>query len=114
GGQITAMGTTGGVIGYLYEGLKPTLHYTAFANAAAGSSDYDVLKPIPGTIEGIHYLQGETHGFYVTDKGKQSPIRTTDRVHIEETGLGEYAVQLNGSKDWLRYGVNVSEAGDYM
>ena len=114
GEQITAMGTTGGAIGYLYEGLKPTLHYTAFANAAVGSSDYDVLKPIPGTIEGIHYLQGEKHGFYVTDKGKQSPIRTTDGVHIEETGLGDYAVQLKSSKDWLRYGVNVSEAGDYM
>jgi len=105
---------TGGAIGYRYDRLTATLYYTAFANAAAGSSDYDVLKPIPGTVEAVHYLQGEKSGYFVAEKSEQAPIRAADGVHIEETDAGDYAVQLENNKDWLRYGVNVAETGDYV
>ena len=104
----------GGAIGYRYENLKASFYYTAFSNSAAGSSDYDVLKPIPGTIEAVHYLQGEKQGYYMHEASEEASIRIADGVHIEETEQGEHAVLLQHKGDWLRYGVNVAADGDYL
>jgi len=110
--KLDASGS-GGAIGYRYEQLTPSLQYTAFSNTAAGSSDYDVPKPIPGTIEAVHYLQGESRGFYTSSQNEHAPIRKADGVAIEKTGQGHYAVLLQNSKDWVRYAINVAESGEY-
>ncbi|WP_246563212.1 family 43 glycosylhydrolase [Paenibacillus montaniterrae] len=110
--KLAASGS-GGAIGYRYEQLTPTLQYTAFSNTAAGSSDYDALKPIPGTIEAVHYLQGENRGFYTSNKNEHAPIRMADGITIQETGQGDYALLLQDSRDWVRYGINAAESGEY-
>jgi hypothetical protein len=41
----------GGAIGYVYEEVEPAFSYTAFSNDVNGSSDFEVFKTVPGTIQ---------------------------------------------------------------
>lgn len=104
----------GGYMGYDYDNLSPTLYYTALSNSVAGSSDYEVLKPIPGTIEAVHYLHDNNRGFHVKEKVNHAPIRVADGVQIEQSAQGDYSVQLQHEKDWVRYGVNVAASAEYL
>lgn len=114
--QLTVKDYTrdGGYIGYEYDHLSATLYYTALSNSVAGSSDYEVLKPLPGTIEAIHYLSGNNRGFNVKEKVNHAPIRSTDGVQIEQSADGDYAIQLQHKQDWVRYGVNVAASAEYL
>ncbi|MCR2803832.1 family 43 glycosylhydrolase [Paenibacillus soyae] len=103
----------GGRIGYRHSGGEPELSYTAFSNLVGGSSDFETTKALPGTIEAVHYLRGESRGFSVKERSSASEWRQADGTDLRLASDGAYAIRLNSDGDWLRYIVNVSEAGTY-
>ncbi len=102
-----------GRIGYSHEAGEPQFSYVAFANAAEGSSDYETAKPLPGTIEAVHYLSGEGRGFRIGKRAEAPAWRAADGTDVRRADDGSYSVSLNEKGDWLRYAVNVSETGTY-
>ncbi|MFB9276468.1 family 43 glycosylhydrolase [Cohnella cellulosilytica] len=103
-----------GRIGYAArEAGEPLLSYVAFANAADGSSDYETAKPLPGTIEAVHYLSGEGRGFQVGKRAEAPAWRKADGTDVRQADDGSYSVVLGEKGDWLRYAVHVSESGTY-
>ncbi|WP_228030005.1 family 43 glycosylhydrolase [Paenibacillus glucanolyticus] len=93
---------TAGRIGYSWSpALKPELRYTAFSNEANGSSDQDVLKQVPGTMEAIHGVQDsvERNEYAISDK---------------ETPDGSYAVTVLQDHKGLTFPVYVKEDGSYL
>lgn len=95
---------SGGKIGYCYT-LKnrPTIQYTAFSNDSFGSSDFDVYKVIPGSIEAVHY-------------NKVNNESAIERLNQENFSLDKdnshYITQKN-HKNHLQYNINVSKTGQY-
>ncbi|WP_255222923.1 family 43 glycosylhydrolase [Paenibacillus sp. 7541] len=108
-----ASGFGPGKIGYQYAQGEPGLSYTAFSNVASGSSDFETVKPLPGSIEAVHYLSGENRGFSVREPSTTSQWRRSDGTTITLAEDGSYAATLSHKGDWLRYAVNVSETGKY-
>lgn len=102
----------GGSIGYFTRGVQADFGYTAFSNEANGSGVWDVYKPVPGTIQAVHYLDGEGEGYSVQQTDMDVVYRE-DPVVIEETPLGGYQVHLKNPQDWLQYNINVAEEGTY-
>ena len=70
-----------GHIGYRYDNGVPGLSYTAFSNQADGSSDFETAKPLPGSMEAVHYLSGEGRGMRSVNRRKppHGVIRTERR-----------------------------------
>ncbi|MFS0728190.1 family 43 glycosylhydrolase [Paenibacillus sp. 1P07SE] len=102
-----------GGIGYRYEGEEPLVSYVAFANSANGSSDFETAKPLPGTVEAVHYLGGRGRGFHVGQTADAPAWRIADGTDVRETEDGSYSVTLSEKGDWLRYALNVSQSGTY-
>jgi xylan 1,4-beta-xylosidase len=102
-----------GKIGYVYRAVKPTLAFTAFSNEADGSSDYKSVKPVPGSIEAVHYLNKEDQGFHIGHPVKGSAIREADGVPIQTSDDGSNVVTLEEKGDWLAYRINVESDGNY-
>ncbi|GBF75061.1 hypothetical protein PA598K_03442 [Paenibacillus sp. 598K] len=109
----TSGGATGGGIGYRYEGGEPRLSYIAFANAAAGSSDYETARPLPGDIEAVHYLKGDGRGYHVAEPAEAAELRAADGTDIRRIADGSYALTMHDKGDWLRYAANVTRTGHY-
>ncbi|MDD4518053.1 MAG: family 43 glycosylhydrolase, partial [Limnochordia bacterium] len=103
-------GVFGGSIGYIYDRVEPLLSFTAFSSEAKGSSDYDVPKPIPGTIQGVHYRKD---GYCVRQSVDDNPLRYRDGTRIHEGENGTYSVELVDEGDWLSYNINVEEEDTY-
>ncbi len=97
---------SGGKIGYIYRDVEPVFRYTAYSNDAFGSSDRRVPKPVPGTIEAVHF--GEE------DSGSDS-LRghLSGQPQVIEAGDGTYAVALTQPGDALTYTINVAKDGLY-
>lgn len=106
--QLTSQGS----IGYASLHADPQYSYTAFSNDAGGSSDDEVYKPLPGTVEAVHYMQGSDRGFSVGKKAP-GPIRSGDGVATKLEEDGSYSVTLSGRGDWLSYKIHTAEAGTY-
>ncbi|MEC0311372.1 family 43 glycosylhydrolase [Paenibacillus lautus] len=102
-----------GKIGYRYETGEPSFSYTAFSNHASGSSDFDTAKPLPGSMEAVHYLSGEGRGYAVCQPSDTAAWRHSDGTAIRQAEDGSYSAALTEKGDWLRYAVNVSESGTY-
>lgn len=102
-----------GKVGYQYENGEPEFSYTAFSNQAEGSSDFETAKPLPGSIEAVHYLSGENRGYSVSNPSEPSAWRSSDGTSIQMAEDGSYSASLTEKGDWLRYAVNVSESGTY-
>lgn len=111
--EIEGAGSGSGRIGYWQQAASPVYSYTAFVNHADGSSDYEAAKTVPGTIQAVHYLQGENRGFAVKERAAAPELRQRDGTAITRADDGSFAVELTGKGDWLRYIVNVSETGTY-
>jgi xylan 1,4-beta-xylosidase len=110
--EIAELGA--GTIGYVYEGLMLVPDYTAFSHEVNGSSDYDAYKPLPGSIEAVHYLKDEGRGYSVThDSISRNPIRTDDHTLIGKAADNSYFVRLSHKGDWLQYNINVKETATY-
>lgn len=103
----------GGKIGYAAQDAQADFGFVAFSNEVKGSSDYDAAKPIPGSVEAVHYMSGgEGVGYHelTADTGDSyrhegvETERSSDRsFHVSEFQQGE----------WLNYRVNIAEAGRY-
>lgn len=102
-----------GHIGYRYDNGVPGLSYTAFSNQADGSSDFETAKPLPGSMEAVHYLSGEGRGYAVRQSSETAAWRRSDGTAIRQAEDGSYSAALTEKGDWLRYAVNVSESGTY-
>lgn len=102
-----------GRIGYRYDNGVPGLSYTAFSNQADGSSDFETAKPLPGSMEAVHYLSGEGRGYAVRQPSETAAWRHSDGTAIRQAEDGSYSAALTEKGDWLRYAVNVSESGTY-
>lgn len=103
-----------GAIGYMHRNVEPVFRFTAFSHEAQGSSDFHAFKPIPGTIEAVHYGNYHTKGdsSFAFPKN-DNPIRYGDETDIQLTGDGSYSVRLHEPGDWLTYLINVTEDGLY-
>lgn len=103
-----------GKIGYFATNVKPIYEYTAFANDAGGSSDFEAYKPVPGMIEAVHYLKEAERGFHVEQKSSEiSAYRAADGVPIQKSDDGSYSVTLQQSGDWLKYKLNAKADAKY-
>jgi xylan 1,4-beta-xylosidase len=111
--SITDITAKPGKIGYRYRNVKPTLEFTAFSNEAEGSSDFEAAKPVPGSIEAVHYLEERDKGFHVGHPVKGSVMREDDGVPIQASEDGSNAVAIAEKGDWLSYRINVESDGTY-
>ncbi|MBD2868451.1 family 43 glycosylhydrolase [Paenibacillus arenilitoris] len=112
--EAETSGAAGGRIGYIAGGASPVYEYTAFANDADGSSDFEAYKPLPGTIEAVHYLKEAERGFHMEQPSADgAAYRVNDGVPIARTVAGSYSVSLQNEGDWLKYKVNAKTEGDY-
>lgn len=111
--KITARnrGEASGRIGYTYKDATPVIGYTAFTNDVDSSSDFEVYKPLPGTIEAVHYLEGENRGFYINTPSEDEVFRQKVPIRLKEDG--SYTVLLQDKGDWLKYRINAKETGQY-
>lgn len=101
----------GGKVGYLTEDVHAEFGYTAFNNEVNGSNVWDLHKPLPGTIQAVHYSNGADGG-YQSNESENNDVYRNDPIKIEETQNGDYSVQLNKG-EWLNYKVNVAETDNY-
>lgn len=111
--NLPVQATVAGRIGYAAFHADPSYSYTAFSNDVGGSSDFEVYKPIPGTIDAVHYLKEAERGFKVNPAADAGEFRKTDGVSIGMAEDRSYFVKLEQEGDWLTYKVNVAEAGTY-
>jgi hypothetical protein len=98
----------GGRIGYMTNESKANFGYIAFSNKVNGSGIFDVYKPIPGTIEAVHYnTGGEGVGYYELTPGNAGGkyIRE-DNVDISNCSEGGYAISSIQAGEWYAYNVN--------
>lgn len=103
-----------GRIGYAAFGADPALSYTAFSNDVNGNSDFEVYKPLPGSVEAVHYLKDAGRGFQVkSPAAAEVEYRKTDGVSIGMAEDRSYFVKLEQEGDWLTYKVNVAQDGTY-
>ncbi|WP_178024344.1 family 43 glycosylhydrolase [uncultured Paenibacillus sp.] len=111
--NLPVQATVAGRIGYAAFHADPSYSYTAFSNDVGGSSDFEVYKPIPGTIDAVHYLKEAERGFKVNSAADAGEFRKSDGVSIGMAEDRSYFVKLEQEGDWLSYKVNVAEAGTY-
>ncbi len=88
--------------------------YVAFSNHINGSGIFDFHKPIPGTIEAVHYNSGGEGASY----HDQTPENTgnayrNDGVDIAPATDGGYTIGWNDTGDWYEYNINVKAQGNY-
>ncbi|QMV41051.1 family 43 glycosylhydrolase [Cohnella cholangitidis] len=98
----------GGKIGYASEGTDASFGYIAYSNKVNGSGAWDIYKPMPGTVQGVHYESGADGEAF---RDKESLYRSGG-VEIREDGEGGYAITNMEAGEWVDYRVNVSEASE--
>ncbi|WP_413375039.1 family 43 glycosylhydrolase [Alkalihalobacillus sp. 1P02AB] len=104
----------GGKIGYMTEDVQVDFGYIAFSNDVNGSSVWDVYKPLPGTVQAIHYKSGgQGEGYHVLNEENKNGEYRYDAVAIQESEDGGYSVSLKQQEEWLAYLANVSKEGTY-
>lgn len=112
--EVPLAAAAGGKIGYAAANVKGVYEYTAFANDADGSSDFEAYKPVPGIIEAVHYLKHEDRGFHIGEKSAdKGDYRAEDGVPILKQADGSYSVALEQRGDWLKYKLNTSKNAEY-
>jgi xylan 1,4-beta-xylosidase len=104
----------GGKVGYVGEGTQATYGYIAFSNYVNGSSAWDLYKPLPGTIQAVHYEKGgEGEAYHDLTPNHANAKYRSGGVDIKEDGDGGYAITQMESGEWLDYRVNVANTGSY-
>lgn len=112
----------GGKIGYLYKGVSPVFRFTAFSNDAGGSSDRWAPKPVPGSIEAVHYgwagqagvgdEAGREDGSAARAGDVHSAAGRDTVMHIDDEAKEIDAVALQQGQA-LTYAINVKSDGLY-
>ncbi|NOU64575.1 family 43 glycosylhydrolase [Paenibacillus sp. LMG 31461] len=104
-----------GKIGYMSSDNEANFGYLAASNKVNGSGIFDVYKPIPGTIQAVHYNSGgEGVGYHDRTTGNAGGkyIRS-DNVDIRDNPEGGENIGWNGTGDWYKYNVSVQANGTY-
>lgn len=111
----TNAGLGAGKVGYLSQDNTANFGYIAVSNKVDGSGIFDYYKPIPGTIEAVHYNSGgEGAGYHDTTGGNTGGkyIRNDD-VDIRDCPEGGQNIGWNATGEWYRYNVSVKANGTY-
>lgn len=111
---ISSLGA--GKVGYLSCDDAANFGYIACSNKVNGSGIFDFYKPIPGTIQAVHYNSGgEGVGYHDTTAGNAGGkyIRN-DNVDIRDnTTEGGECIGWNSTGEWYKYNVSVAATGTY-
>ncbi len=100
-GKVYVASFSNGVTAY---GLRPSV-----ASPYSGTP-----VSLPGTIEAENFdLGGEGVAFHDTDPLNNGGEYRTEAVDIQVASEGSYAVGWTAAGEWLKYSVNVSQAGPY-
>lgn len=104
-----------GKIGYLSCDNHSDFGYIAFSNKVNGSGIFDFYKPIPGTIQAVHYNSGgEGVGYHdITSGNTGGQYTRNDDVDIRNCPEGGHNIGWNTTGEWFKYNVNVKENGTY-
>lgn len=104
----------GGKIGYMTNDVHAAFGFTAFSNKVNGSSVFDANKPVPGSIEAVHYnTGGEGKGYHDTTTENTSDKYRKDAVDFKGNSESGYYVNLNKKGEWLNYNLTIAEEGSY-
>lgn len=106
---------SGGKIGYMSSWSKANFGYIAFSNKVNGSGIFDIYKPVPGTIEAVHYNNGgQGSGYFDLSTGNSGGkyIRN-DNVDIRDCSEGGHAITGNQTGEWYKYNVNIKTTAAY-
>ncbi len=104
----------GGKIGVLTEDTHADFGYTAFSNDVNGSSAWEAYKPVPGTIEAVHYMKGgEGVGYHDTTANNIGGAYRSDAGDIRVNSEGLFNLGWNQTGEWYKYKVNVESSGYY-
>lgn len=107
-------GLQGGNIGLLSRGCGAAFGYTALSNNANGESVFNAFKPVPGTIEAVHYNEGGENVGYKTENNSNNENNfRKDGFYIETCKEGGYNTALREKGEWLAYNINVDKTGVY-
>ena len=104
-----------GKVGYMTSWSHSDFSYIAFSNRVNGSGIFNTYKPVPGSIEAVHYnTGGEGVGYHdVTPGNTGGKYIRNDSVDIRDCTEGGYSVTGNQSGEWYNYNINVKAAGTY-
>lgn len=103
----------GGNIGYTTMDVHASFGYIATSNQVNGSNIFDLYKPIPGTIEAVHYnTGGEGSGYHIVENEISDTYRK-DHVNIGTNPESGLSVNSLKQEEWLNYNVNVEEEAIY-
>jgi xylan 1,4-beta-xylosidase len=108
-------GLGAGKVGYMSSDNEANFGYLAVSNKVNGSGIFDFYKPIPGTIQAVHYNSGgEGVGYHDTTAGNAGTkyIRN-DNVDIRDNPEGGHNIMSNNTGEWYKYNVNVKANGTY-
>ncbi|WP_244364715.1 family 43 glycosylhydrolase [Paenibacillus cellulositrophicus] len=104
----------GGKIGVLTEDTHADFGYVAVSNDVNGSSAWDAYKPVPGTIEAVHYMKGgEGVAYHDTTANNIGGAYRTDAGDIRLNSEGLFNLGWNQTGEWYKYKVNVESSGYY-
>ena len=104
-----------GKVGYMTSWSHGDFSYIAFSNKVNGSGIFDTYKPVPGTIEAVHYNNGgEGTGYHDLTPGNSGGMYIrNDSVDIRVCSEGGYTITGNQAGEWYKYNVNVQATGLY-
>lgn len=105
----------GGKVGYLSSWSHADFGYIAFSNKVNGSGIFDIYKPVPGSIDAVHYNnggEGISFNDLTTGNSGGKYIRN-DNVDIRDCAEGGFAITSNQTGEWYKYNVNVKATGIY-
>ena len=106
---------TGGKIGYITNQSHGNFGYIAFSNKVNGTGIFDIYKPVPGTIEAVHYNSGgEGIGYHDLTPGNSGGkyIREDD-VDIRDCSEGGHSITDIQAGEWYKYNINTKSQGTY-
>ncbi|MGE5614252.1 MAG: family 43 glycosylhydrolase [Bacillota bacterium] len=89
-------GLTGGSIGFVSYGADAAFGYTAVSGKVNGEGVFNAYKPVPGSIEAVHFNRGGENAGY---------------IELCTEGGCNTALRVKG--EWLAYNINVEETADY-
>lgn len=104
-----------GKLGYMTSWSHGDFSYIAFSNKVNGTGIFDTYKPIPGTIEAVHYNNGgEGIGYHDLTAGNTGGMYIrNDNVDIRDCPEGGYNIGWNQTGEWFKYNVNIETSGLY-
>lgn len=103
-----------GKIGVMTEDTHADFGFVAFSNDVNGSSAWNAYKPVPGTIEAVHYMKGgEGTAYHDTTGNNIGGAYRSDAGDIRLNSEGLFNLGWNQTGEWYKYKVNVAASGYY-